>query len=261
MRTGEVWDKLDLCTLVLTNFVCMGSFCYLDVKHNAEADAIITGVLITQLSAVNTTLLWLRAVQMLSGFDSTAKYVSMFFAIMHDMRSFLLMIMIFIVGNGFVMTLLFPTRLAGSQAVDNWMPDDSHGVRLAADTLPRAMFSSFNMMMGGFDAELLNSAYSPAIAWITYFYYILMVNIVMVRSHLCTIRTLSIDCSPSDRMRFEILQATVADFTGGVLGADDGLCAAFEIVQLNLLIALMGGKLIKCAHTCTYNIMIYAHHI
>jgi hypothetical protein len=38
VRTGEVWDKLDLCTLVLTNFVCMGSFCYLDVKHNAEAD-------------------------------------------------------------------------------------------------------------------------------------------------------------------------------------------------------------------------------
>ena len=245
MRTGEVWDRLDLCTLGLTNFVCVGSFCYLDVKHNAEADGIITGVLITQLSAVNTTLLWLRAVQMLSGFDSTAKYVSMFFAIMHDMRSFLLMIMIFIVGNGFVMTLLFPTRLAGSQDVDKWMPDDSHGVRLAADTLPRAMFSSFNMMMGGFDAELLNSAYSPAIAWITYFYYILMVNIVMVRSYAYNTSYTQIDYAPSDRLRFEIL----ADFTGDLLGADDGLCAGFEIVQLNLLIALMGGK---CAHTCTY---------
>ena len=34
--------------------------------------------------------------------------------------------------------------------------------------------------MGGFDAELLNDAYYPALAWLVFFCYIVIVNIVML---------------------------------------------------------------------------------
>ena len=52
------------------------------VRALAHYDAAFT----TQLCVVNTLLLWLRGVEMLSGFDSTAKYVSMFFAVTNDMQ-------------------------------------------------------------------------------------------------------------------------------------------------------------------------------
>ena len=51
---------------------------------------------------------------------------------------------------------------------------------MGAGTLPRAMYASFNMMMGSFDAEILDDSYAPTIAYLVYFEYILLVNIVML---------------------------------------------------------------------------------
>jgi hypothetical protein len=140
---ADVWDLLDIFTVVLCVTVAMSAMTRQDPSWP------------TQLAVVNTMLLWFRVVQLLSGFDVTAKYVSMFFAVTQDMSSFLVMIMIFIIGNGFALMLLFPTYLVTPMA-SQWVPTDPTAVRLNVDTLPRAMYTSFNMMMGGFDAEALN---------------------------------------------------------------------------------------------------------
>ena len=70
----EFWNVLDATTLTLN--------CVVIVRVMVRYDAAVT----TQLCVVNTLLLWLRGVEMLSGFDSTAKYVSMFFAVTTDMQ-------------------------------------------------------------------------------------------------------------------------------------------------------------------------------
>ena len=89
------------------------------------------------------------------------------------------MMLLFIVANGFTLALLFPTHLE-SPLADTRVPVDPTGVWLAVGTLPRAMFTSFNMMMGGFDAQLLNDAYWPLLAWAVFFVFVLVVNIVML---------------------------------------------------------------------------------
>ena len=70
----DLWNALDATTLTL-NTIVIG-------RALAHYDAAFT----TQLCVVNTLLLWLRGVEMLSGFDSTAKYVSMLFAVTNDMQ-------------------------------------------------------------------------------------------------------------------------------------------------------------------------------
>jgi hypothetical protein len=76
----DMWNKLDVATLSLNVTVVA---CTL-----ARAEP----VTISQLAVINTGLLVLRSLQLLSGFDATAKYVSMFFEVTKDMTSFLMMI-------------------------------------------------------------------------------------------------------------------------------------------------------------------------
>jgi hypothetical protein len=164
---ADPWDTIDLLNLSLTASVVLMVLLRKDP------------VTISQLAVINTVSLWFRGIQMLSGFDATAKYISMFFAVTRDMSSFLGMLMIFIVGNGFALILLYPIGL-GRGSPSDWAPLHADDVRLKVDTLSRAMYSSFDMMMGGFDAELLNDAVSPRLAWLLFFLYILTVNIVML---------------------------------------------------------------------------------
>ena len=70
----DIWNALDATTLTLNTIVI--------VRVLTHYDAAFT----TQVCVVNTLLLWLRGVEMLSGFDSTAKYVSMLFAVTNDMQ-------------------------------------------------------------------------------------------------------------------------------------------------------------------------------
>lgn len=104
---------------------------------------------------------------------------SMFIEVTGDMASFLVMIAMFIAGNGFALMLLFPSWLTTNDA-STWSPLHPTEVRKAVDTVPRAMYTSVSMMMGEFDAELMNDAYAPQLAWLLYYLYILIVNIVML---------------------------------------------------------------------------------
>ena len=75
-----MWNFLDVASLSL-NIVVVA--CVLNrVKPTT----------ISQISAVNMGLLVMRSIQLLAGFDSTAKYVAMFFEVTKDMVYFLLMI-------------------------------------------------------------------------------------------------------------------------------------------------------------------------
>ena len=62
----------------------------------------------TVIAAVNTTFLWLRMINYLSGSKTTAPYVRMFTAITIRMLTFLIMMGIFVAGNCFVLLMLFP---------------------------------------------------------------------------------------------------------------------------------------------------------
>ena len=106
------------------------------------------------------------------------------------LQSFLVMIGMFIVANGFALGLLYPTHLhpasgatsasghAAEDSDDLWKITHPTAVSDTVGTVPRAMYASFNMMMGSFDAALLDDAYSPALAYTTFFYYIVRTHTV-----------------------------------------------------------------------------------
>ena len=57
---------------------------------------------------------------------------------------------------------------------------DPSAIDELAGTLPRSLFSSFNMMLGSFDTSLLNDAFSPALAYAVFFWHTIVVTIVML---------------------------------------------------------------------------------
>ena len=173
----DLWNLLDLATLVLNYVVAF--------RVLSQADAVTT----TQIAVANTLLMWLRSIQLLSGFDATAKYVSMFLAVTRDMKFFMLMIGIFVVSNGFALDLLYPnhlregnTTVAEDQELAAWRGNirDPDGVDGLAGTVPRAMFASFQMMLGSFEPALLDDAFSPTLAYAVFFEYTVVVTIVML---------------------------------------------------------------------------------
>jgi hypothetical protein len=166
------WNLLDLVTIILNTIVIT-----LIITHNnARRDATDASRNITMhLSAANTWLLWCRAIGRLRGFDKTARYVGMFLAVTEDMMSFLVMIGTLLVANAYTMMLQYPTA---SSLV--WFVRDSKGVRELASTFTYALFSSFKMMLGDFDTELLRDAMSPTLAYAQYLLFMCVVNIVML---------------------------------------------------------------------------------
>eukprot|EP01047_Picozoa_sp_COSAG01_P009058 COSAG01_NODE_367_length_18064_cov_23.990315_2_plen_1367_part_00 len=173
--TAEIWNGLDLATLTFNILLA--------VRILTRCDAVIT----CQLAVVNTTLLWLRLVQLLSGFDSTAVYVGMFTSVFSEMLSFLLMIGIFIVSNGFALDLLYPNHLHGGTTAEEaelagWTTSISNAAAVdkLSGTVWRALFASFDMALGEFDRGLLDDAFSPLLAYAVFIFYIVMVNIVML---------------------------------------------------------------------------------
>eukprot|EP01049_Picozoa_sp_SAG25_P006999 SAG25_NODE_552_length_6985_cov_2.281295_2_plen_112_part_00 len=83
------------------------------VRILGKADSAST----SQVAAAGTLLLWLRVIQYLNGFTATAAYVRMTMSVISDMRVFLLMMAILVVGNACVLVLLYP--LALTSAIDN----------------------------------------------------------------------------------------------------------------------------------------------
>lgn len=230
----SVWDAVDLCIIVLTTVII-----WLVITHKMDP------LKISQIAVVNTIFLWFRVVQMLSGSFVTAKYVSMFFAVTSDMSSFLVMIIIFIVANGFSLMLLFPTNLhwAGySETAKDWTPTHPEEMRMNVGTLARSMYTSFDMMMGGFNAcapFTLATRVCPAVPLPRWFWKDVAV-LVCLSVRLPVINTvLGLSLVYDMALCRELLNDA---YSPGLAWAVFFLFVLIvNIVMLNLLIALMGG--------------------
>ena len=84
----------------------------------------------SQVAAVGTLLLWLRVIQYLNGFDATAAYVRMTLSVIADMKTFLLIMVILVVGNACVLVLLYPLSLDAAAnptnstaTINSWVVD------------------------------------------------------------------------------------------------------------------------------------------
>ena len=94
---SDGWNVVDLVSLLV---ICVTTW-----RLVTHADTGGT----TQVAAVGTSLLWIRVIQYLNGLDATAAYVRMTLSVMRDMKSFVLILAILVVGNSFVSTQAIPT--------------------------------------------------------------------------------------------------------------------------------------------------------
>ena len=95
-RYLDLWNVIDVASLVMVVWTAIR------LLFHCERGATTT------IAAINTTLLWFRMIHYLSGPKITAPYVRMFTAITLRMMTFLIMLLIFVVGNCFVLLMLFP---------------------------------------------------------------------------------------------------------------------------------------------------------
>ena len=91
-----MFNVIDITSLVLVAITT--------ARMLRQADSTTT----SQVAAAGTLLLWLRVIQYLNGFLATAAYVRMTLSVMADMKVFLLIMAILVVGNACVLMLLYP---------------------------------------------------------------------------------------------------------------------------------------------------------
>jgi len=169
------WNWLDIGNLVIMWLVI--------VRHRSCADIGLTA----QFMAAGTSLLWLRVVNYLNGFEVTASYVRMTFAIMSDMRSFMLILAIIVVGNAFVLLFLYPEDVLSRYGNDT---DSELGWELDGDEAAtvehrfggysRALFTSMIMFFDVTELQLVQDAYSPSVATWHYLYYVVLLPLILL---------------------------------------------------------------------------------
>jgi hypothetical protein len=139
---GGVWNIIDLISLLLIVATVVRLLLHADTATN------------TELTAIGTALLSVRVLHYLNGFDATAAYVRMTIAIITDTRAFMLILAILVVGNAFVMMLLYPQNLAtDSSAADSsdWRlgSAEEKTINDQFGTVQAALFTSINMLFAG----------------------------------------------------------------------------------------------------------------
>ena len=96
---SDPWNVVDISSLTVVTASILRWICHADIALN------------TELAAVGTFLLWVRVIGYLNGLDMTAAYVRMTMAVISDMMPFMLILVLLIVGNAFVLLLLYPQSL------------------------------------------------------------------------------------------------------------------------------------------------------
>ena len=193
------WNWIDGANLVLIWLVI--------ARHRLGSDIGVTA----QFMAAGTTLLWLRVIQYLNGFEVTASYVRMTFAIMSDMKSFMLILVILVVGNAFVLLFLYPDDLLQGQGnVTGWQL----GAAEAAEVDRRfggfmsAFFTSMIMFFQETELQLVEDAYSPDVATWHYMYYVVFLPLILLNLLIALmggapqLGASSVRASPADQTQF-----------------------------------------------------------
>jgi hypothetical protein len=96
---SDPWNVVDISSLTVVTASILRWICHADIALN------------TEFAAVGTFLLWVRVIGYLNGLDMTAAYVRMTMAVISDMMPFMLILVLLIVGNAFVLLLLYPRSL------------------------------------------------------------------------------------------------------------------------------------------------------
>ena len=147
---GGVWNIIDLVSLLLI----VATVSRL-VLHSATATN-------TELTAIGTALLSLRVLHYLNGLEATAAYVRMTIAIITDTKAFMLILAILVVGNAFVIMLLYPQKLAADSAAagssNGWHlgSTEAQTIEDQFGNVQAALFTSINMLFSG--VSLVSSA-------------------------------------------------------------------------------------------------------
>jgi hypothetical protein len=95
----DPWNLLDVASLGVVTLSILRWVCHSNIETNSH------------FAAVGTFLLWIRVIEYLNGLEMTAAYVRMTTAVITDMVPFMLILVLLIVGNAFVLLLLYPQSL------------------------------------------------------------------------------------------------------------------------------------------------------
>ena len=145
--------------------------------------------LTSQIAALTTALMWPRTIQFLSAWDIMAPYVRMAVAVTVDMSTFMLMLLILILGNAFTCMLLYPPNLKALAAESNFNASNVTSVahfdtQLAEDkfgNLWKSIMSSIDMLFDLWDVEeAKHLAYSPSFAEVHHILYAIFVPLIML---------------------------------------------------------------------------------
>ena len=108
----DPWNLLDVASLAVVMLSILRWVCHSNIETNSL------------FAAVGTFLLWIRVIEYLNGLEMTAAYVRMTTAVITDMVPFMLILVLLIVGNAFVLLLLYPQALTTSDSGSGWRDEE-----------------------------------------------------------------------------------------------------------------------------------------
>jgi peptidoglycan hydrolase CwlO-like protein len=153
----DFWNALDITAYTLTLIAVLKQATAADTSH-PELDT--TANIINATAAV---LLWFKLLHFMRPYQSTGPLVMMIFEIIADIRTFLLILAIVVVGfaNAFYAIL-------------------SKGPTSNYSTLYLAVRTSFSCMLGGYDLEELDDSTTPVVLSIFWAVFMVIVAIVLL---------------------------------------------------------------------------------
>ena len=161
---------------------------YLSSKWNLLDLAAYTGVLFTLVllitgrelhlthvsAALTTVLLWVRVLQFLSGFPSTAWLIRVIGQVLKDMRSFMIVVFALLFAFMTAFALLFASVPHGRAPSDNAMVADAFGTEW------NAAVSTFGMIFYAVDVAIFEQATYPALCYLLFFVYTLVQSVILL---------------------------------------------------------------------------------
>ena len=179
----DMWNCIDVITLFI---VCFAVFNMLVGSRERRPEII-------ELTIIGTMLLWLRMLDYLSGTEVTSAYVRMTYEIIGDLKTFMVMLAIFVIGNAYVLQYLYPVRVVepwdptqqSADAEEFWKRIPSTEERLSIEnkygSFSKALFTSMQMMfLGEYEDALIKLSFRPNLAHYNYIYAVILVPVIML---------------------------------------------------------------------------------
>ena len=169
------WNVVDLASLFLQGLSLLAAFnCFLEFD------------VMDILAAIATLLLTIRSWEHLKGFESFAHLITMLGQIIHDIREFLILLAIMVVGFGCAFYALFAhhagpcnhaldgdgttnTSLGGNVTASSPTCVFSSDIESAYGGVMRTLLTMFRMLNGDTDADLFWEHRFPSVVFLIFF--------------------------------------------------------------------------------------------